>query len=43
MQRNPIRIATRKSQLAVWQAEFVAKQLRKLKPGIKIELVPMTT
>jgi hydroxymethylbilane synthase len=41
--RNLIRIATRKSQLAIWQAEFVAAQLRKLEPGIAIELVPMTT
>ncbi|MCI0668724.1 MAG: hydroxymethylbilane synthase [Methylococcaceae bacterium] len=43
MQRSLIRIATRKSQLAVWQAEHVAEQLKKLEAGIQIELVPMTT
>ncbi|MCI0654524.1 MAG: hydroxymethylbilane synthase [Methylococcaceae bacterium] len=43
MQKNLIRIATRKSQLAIWQAEFVAERLKKLYPGILIELVPMTT
>lgn len=43
MHNNLIRIATRKSQLAVWQAEFVAEWLRKLEPGISVELVPMTT
>ncbi|MGH8559949.1 MAG: hydroxymethylbilane synthase [Methylococcales bacterium] len=43
MQKNPIRIATRKSQLAMWQAEFVAERLKRLHPGILIELIPMTT
>jgi hydroxymethylbilane synthase len=36
-----IRIATRRSPLALWQAEFVATQLGVL--GIPSELVPMTT
>jgi len=39
----PIRIATRKSALALWQAEHVAALLRALQPGISVELVPMTT
>ena len=38
-----IRIATRKSQLALWQAEFVAEQLRRLDPDIRVELVGMVT
>lgn len=38
-----IRIATRKSPLALWQAEEVARQLTIHHPGIKIELVKMTT
>ena len=38
-----IRIATRKSQLALWQAEFVAKSLQTCHPGLEVELVTMTT
>ncbi|GAB6067970.1 hydroxymethylbilane synthase [Methylothermus subterraneus] len=38
-----IRIATRKSPLAVWQAEYVASCLRRQHPALKIELVRMTT
>ncbi len=38
-----IRIATRQSALALWQAEHVASLLRAAHPGIDIELVPMTT
>lgn len=38
-----IRIATRKSPLALWQAEHVAERLRQLHPGIQTELVKMTT
>ena len=38
-----LRIATRKSPLALWQAEEVARQLRFFHPELKIELVPMTT
>jgi len=38
-----IRIATRKSQLALWQAEFVAKSLKECHPGLEVELVTMTT
>lgn len=39
----PLRIATRKSALALWQAEFVKAQLEKHHPGLVVELVPMTT
>jgi hydroxymethylbilane synthase len=39
----PLRIATRKSQLALWQAEHVASLLRREHPGIEVQLVPMTT
>ena len=38
-----LRIATRKSQLALWQAEHVAALLRETHPGIEIELVPLVT
>jgi len=39
----PLRIATRKSQLALWQAEHVASLLRAAHPGLEIELVPLLT
>jgi hydroxymethylbilane synthase len=39
----PLRIATRRSKLALWQAEHVAALLRRAHPGIGIELVPLTT
>ena len=38
-----LRIATRKSQLALWQAEHVAASLREAHPGLEIELVPLLT
>lgn len=38
-----LRIATRKSPLALWQAEFVKSQLQRYHPRLKIELVTMTT
>ena len=40
---NKLRIATRKSALALWQAEHVAARLRAAHPGLIVELVPMTT
>jgi hydroxymethylbilane synthase len=40
---KPIRIATRRSALALWQAEHVAARLRQLHPGREVVLVPMTT
>lgn len=40
---QPLRIATRKSQLALWQAEHVAALLREAHPGLQIELVPLLT
>jgi hydroxymethylbilane synthase len=43
MTSTPIRIATRKSALALWQAEHVAARLRALVPGQAVELLPMTT
>jgi hydroxymethylbilane synthase len=39
----PLRIATRKSQLALWQAEHVSALLRAAHPGLEIELVPLLT
>lgn len=38
-----LRIATRKSALALWQAEHVAALLRGAHPGLEVELVPMST
>jgi hydroxymethylbilane synthase len=38
-----IRIATRKSPLALWQAEFVKAELEKHHPELQVELVPMST
>jgi hydroxymethylbilane synthase len=38
-----IRIATRKSQLALWQAEHVAAGLREAHPGLEVELVKLTS
>jgi len=40
---SPLRIATRKSQLALWQAEHVATLLREAHAGLEIELVPIVT
>jgi hydroxymethylbilane synthase len=39
----PLRIATRKSQLALWQAQHVAMLLRQAHSGLEVELVPMVT
>ncbi|MBT8765876.1 hydroxymethylbilane synthase [Metapseudomonas boanensis] len=38
-----IRIATRKSALALWQAEFVKARLEQAHPGLKVNLVPMVS
>lgn len=43
MSNKTLRIATRKSPLALWQAKFVGEQLSALHPGLQIELVPMST
>ncbi len=43
MNNNTVRIATRKSALAMWQAEYVKAQLEHFHDGIVVELVPMTT
>ena len=43
MSAQKIRIATRKSPLAMWQAEHVASLLRKAHPGLTVELVGMST
>ncbi len=40
---QPLRIATRKSKLALWQAEHVADRLRHAHPRLAIELVPLST
>lgn len=38
-----LRIATRKSPLALWQSEHVAAALRARHPGLEVELVPLST
>ncbi|SFU50233.1 hydroxymethylbilane synthase [Xenorhabdus koppenhoeferi] len=38
-----IRIATRQSPLAIWQAHYVQKQLEHFHSELKVELVPMVT
>lgn len=38
-----LRIATRKSPLAMWQAEFVKSELCKFHPNLQVELVPMVS
>lgn len=43
MRSHPIRIATRKSPLALWQAEYVRAGLQRLHPGLAVELVTFTT
>ena len=40
---NKIRIATRKSALALWQAEFVKSELERLHKDIEVVLVPMVS
>lgn len=40
---STLRIATRKSQLALWQAEHVAALLRRAHAGLRVELMPMST
>lgn len=43
MTQTTVRIATRKSALALWQAEYVKAQLEHFHPNINVELIPMTT
>ena len=38
-----LRIATRRSRLALWQAEHVKQRLAALHPGLAVELVPLST
>lgn len=38
-----LRIATRKSLLALWQAEYVKAELERHHPGLQVELVPLTS
>ena len=40
---NKLVIATRRSRLALWQAEHIAAELRRLHSGLTVELLPMTT
>lgn len=40
---DKLRIATRKSRLALWQAGFVKGELERLHPGLAVELVRLST
>ncbi|MDI7386311.1 hydroxymethylbilane synthase [Cronobacter dublinensis] len=40
---NVLRIATRQSPLALWQAQYVKQRLEACHPGLTVELVPMVT
>ena len=40
---SPIRIATRASRLATWQADYTAQLLRRHSPGCEVELVQIST
>lgn len=41
--KKTLTIATRKSPLAMWQAEFVKAELEKAHPGLEVVLLPMST
>lgn len=43
MQKSTLIVATRKSPLALWQAEFVKSQLEKFHSGLSVTLLTMTT
>ena len=43
MIKSVVRIATRKSPLAMWQAEYVKQALIEAHPTLSVELVPMVT
>ncbi|MGS0739766.1 hydroxymethylbilane synthase [Pseudomonas sp. GG8] len=43
MSSREIRIATRKSALALWQAEYVKARLEQFHPGLVVTLVPMVS
>ncbi len=43
MANNTIRIATRKSPLAMWQAEYVRDRLMEIHPDLTVELLGMST
>lgn len=43
MQKNTLTIATRKSPLALWQAEFVKSELEKHHPALTVTLLTMST
>ncbi len=43
MPASRLRIATRKSPLALWQAGHVAQRLRAVHPGLTVELLPLST
>jgi len=43
MATETLRIATRKSPLAMWQAEYIKARLEAIHPDLTVELIPMVT
>lgn len=43
MPESPLRIVTRKSPLALWQANHVHERLRRLHPGLAVEVIGVST
>ncbi len=43
MNEMTLRIGTRKSRLALWQTNFIAEELRKFNPELRVEIVEMDT
>ncbi|PPI87667.1 hydroxymethylbilane synthase [Candidatus Pantoea edessiphila] len=43
MLKKILKVATRKSPLAIWQATYIKKRLNKIYPGLKVKLVPIVT
>ena len=41
--KKPVVIATRRSRLALWQAQHVKSRLEAAHAGLAVELLPMTT
>jgi hydroxymethylbilane synthase len=41
--QDKLRIATRESQLALWQAEYVKRKLQQAHPGLEVQLIGMTS
>ena len=43
IKEHTLRIATRRSPLALWQARFVKESLEEKYPNLEVQLLPMST